>query len=139
MRTDTDKIAGWFTPEISAKIFAGLMGFVCAFQIALALGTPWARLAMGGAYPLAYPPVMRMVALLIVVLLAASALIILSRAGLAWRSGRRHSRRWAWLITGVLLVGLILNLLSPSQGERLLWAPVTFGLVLTAARVAWSR
>lgn len=127
------------TPQYSAKIFTGLIMLVCAFQFALALGAPWGRFAMGGIYPRAYPAGMRVAALAQVGLLAAAAFVVLSRAGLAWPSGHRRSRWLIWVITGALLLGCGLNLMSPSEGERLLWSPVALVLFLSAARVALSR
>lgn len=127
------------TPQRAGKIFVGLIMLVCAFQLALALGAPWGRFAMGGIYPHAYPPAMRLAALVQIAVLAGAAPVILSRAGLAWRTGCQQARWLTWAITAMLLLGVALNLISPSQGERLLWTPVALGLFLSAARVAFSR
>ena len=56
---------------------------VVVFQLALALGAPWGRFAMGGAFPDRFPPGMRVAALVQGVLLALSVGVVLSRAGLA--------------------------------------------------------
>ena len=48
--------------------------------------------------------------------------------------------RWpAWLVTGLLAVGVVLNLITPSGMERLIWAPVAVLLFLFSLRVATSR
>ncbi len=123
--------------RLSAKVF-GLIALVCAFQFALALGAPWGRFAMGGAYPDAYPYPMRLIALVQIALLAGAAFVIASACILSRRGGRRL--RWAnWAIAVLFLFGFVLNLISPSEGERLLWGPVAFGLALTAGRVAIGR
>lgn len=127
------------TPRRAAKIFVGLIMVICGFQLALALGAPWGRFAMGGIYPHAYPPAMRLAALVQIAVLAGAALVVLSRAGLAWRTGHQQAGWLTWVITGVLLLGFCLNLISPSPGERLLWSPVALGLFLCAARIASSR
>ena len=132
-------VAEWVDARLAARVFVGLIGVVCIFQLTLALGAPWARFAMGGAYPDAYPPEMRLVALGQVVLLATTARVVLNRARFAGGSGRRLARGSTWAIAGLFLVGFGLNLISPSEGERLLWAPVALVLSLTAARVAASR
>ena len=40
-----------------------------------------------------------------------------------------------WFIAGLLSVGLILNLITPSQLERLIWAPVSAALVASTVAV----
>ena len=115
------------------------LGFVAAFQLALALGAPWGQFAMGGAFPGAYPPALRLAAVAQVVVLALLAMVISSRAGLALPALRGASRPLSWGIVALLGLSLLLNLITPSGLERLMWAPVALSLFLTALRVAASR
>jgi hypothetical protein len=119
------------SPQFAAKTFAGLIGLVIAFQLALALGAPWGAIAMGGAFRGAFPPAMRLVALLQVAVLAGVAVVVLSGAGLVLARWRVLSRKLVWVVVGLLAVVLVLNLITPSPMERLIWAP--FALVLFAA------
>jgi len=124
---------------LAARVFAGLTGVVILFQLALAAGAPWGSYAMGGAFPGTYPPAMRVAALAQVAILGGVALIVLARAGLVLAGWRRASRWMAWAVVGLLAVGVVLNLITPSGMERLIWAPVAVVLFLCGLRVAWSR
>lgn len=123
-------------PRHAALIFAGLTALVCLFQLALAMGAPWGEYAMGGAFPGVYPPIMRVSALVQIVLLALVALVVLSRAGVLLPSWAKASRWLMWIIAAFTGVGVVLNLITPSGGERLIWAPVAVVLFLSALRVA---
>ena len=67
---------------IAALVFAIAAIGVIAFQLALALGAPWGRYAMGGAFPGRFPPKMRVAAVVQAVLIALLAIAVLSCAGL---------------------------------------------------------
>ena len=62
--------------------------------------------------------------------------IVLARAGLIlpqWQAAAN------WLIWGVVAfsaLSLVLNLITPSKWERILWAPVAAGLLLCSVLVA---
>ena len=120
----------------AATAFAIVVAGVVAFQVALALGAPWGSYAMGGAFPGRFPPRMRAAALVQAALLALTAAIVLSRAGLvlpAW------SEAAGWLIWGVVaiaLVAVILNAISPSAGERRIWVPVSLVMLASSLAVA---
>lgn len=127
------------TPQLSAIVFVGLILVVAAFQLGLALGAPWGGIAMGGAFPGVLPPPLRLAALGQIGVLVLSALVILSRAGCALPSWRAVSRRLAWIVVALFAVGVVLNLITPSGWERLIWTPVALGLLLTSLSVARSR
>jgi len=125
--------------RLAARVFAGLTGVVILFQLALALGAPWGSYAMGGAFPGVYPPAMRVAAIVQIAILAAVALVVLARAGVVLPGWARMSRWLAWVVVVFLGVGVILNLITPSGMERLIWAPVAILLFLCGLRVALSR
>jgi len=127
------------TPRLAAWIFTGLLAVVALFQLALALGAPWGGLAMGGAFPGTFPPAMRVAALVQIAVLGGVALVVLARAGLTLPAWRPASRWLIWIVVGLLGVGVILNLITPSRMERLIWAPVAILLFLSSLRVALSR
>ncbi|MCR5877226.1 hypothetical protein [Phenylobacterium sp. J367] len=125
--------------RLAALVFAALIALVAAFQLALALGAPWGAYAMGGAFPGVYPPAMRVAALVQIGVLALIAAVILARAGVALPRWRRAARPLAWGVVAFTALGVILNLITPSGGERLVWAPVAIVLFLASLRVALAR
>ena len=122
----------------AARVFAALTVIVMLFQLALAFGAPWGAYAMGGAFPGTYPPAMRVGAVVQAAILAGLALVVLARAGLALPGLAKASRWMAWIVVGLLALGVVLNLITPSGMERLIWAPVTILMFLCALRVAAS-
>lgn len=127
------------SPKLAARIFGGLIAVVALFQLALALGAPWGGFAMGGAFPGVYPPAMRIAALVQIVLLGAFALIVFVRAGLAAPRWQAAARWAAWVVVVLMGVGVVLNLITPSGMERLIWAPVAVLLFASSLRVALAR
>lgn len=123
----------------AAWIYAILSAVVVAFQIALAGGAPWGAYAMGGANPGQFPPPLRLAALVLALLLAAMALVVLSRAGLILLRWSRASRWLIWFVVAFAAVSLVLNLITPSAGERAIWAPVVLLLLLSSAVVAIGK
>jgi len=127
------------SPALAARIFAGLTAIAAAFQLALALGAPWGEYAMGGMVRGAFPPALRAGAVAQMLLQLGMAAVVLARADLAFPRLRRAAGPLAWAVTGLLAVSLVLNLITPSAGERMIWAPVVAVMALTALRVAASR
>ena len=116
----------------AAVLLAGLV----VFQIALAAGAPVGRAAYGGATD--EPGLqLRISSVFAAIIWSFAALVILSRGG--HRVPRLLPDRAMpiamWLIVGLLSVGLILNLITPSQLERLIWAPVSAALVASTVAV----
>jgi len=119
---------------VAAILFAVVTGFVVIFQLALALGAPWGSYAMGGAFPGKYPPAMRVAALVQALILGAIAFVVLSAAGLVAAPWGATPDWVVWTIGGLLGIGLVLNLITPSAGERRIWAP-TVGMMLVCVLV----
>lgn len=126
-------------PRSAAKLFTALIGLVCAFQLALALGAPWGRLAMGGAVDGAFPPALRIAAVIQAAILVGFALVVLCRAGVVLSSWRGASRWLIWVVVALLAAASVLNLITPSAAERAIWAPVAVTLFITCVRVALAR
>ena len=125
--------------RIAAIGYAIVTAGIVAFQIGLALGAPWGAYAMGGAFPGQFPPPMRVAALVQALLLVALAGVVLARAGVALPRWSRTSRRWIWVVVAFSSLSLILNLITTSPGERMIWAPVAFLLLLCSLVVARGR
>jgi hypothetical protein len=122
--------------QISAIVFTVLIGIVILFQLALAAGAPWGGYAMGGKFPGRYPPAMRFACLVQVVILAALAMIVLSKSGSAWPGWQPFADSAVWFVVVFSAVATILNLITRSKRERRIWAPVSILLLLTSLLVA---
>ncbi len=120
----------------AALLYAILSTGIIAFQIALAGGAPWGAYAMGGAFPGTFPPALRIAALVQAALIAGMAAVVMSRAGLILPRWSAASRRLMWLVVAFAAVSLVLNLITPSAGERAIWAPVALLLLVSSVVVA---
>ena len=122
--------------RLAAIVYAVVSAGVVAFQVALALGAPWGSVAMGGAFPGQLPPALRLTALLQAVVLVLMSGVVLARAGVALRRWHRASRWLVWVVVAFAAVSLVLNLITPSAGERMIWAPAAFVLLASSLLVA---
>ena len=124
------------TAEVAAYAYAVITVGVVAFQLALALGAPWGSYAMGGKFPDRYPPAMRFAAAAQAAILALIAAVVLSRAGLVLPQWSSVTSWLIWVVVALGAVGFVLNLITPSAGERRIWAPVTLVLLICSLAVA---
>ena len=124
--------------QLSALLSAIVSLGVVGFQIALAAGAPWGAYAMGGAFPGQFPPALRVAAVFQAVILAGWAAVVLARAGLILPRWSRVSRWLIWVVVAFAAVSLVLNLITPSAGERALWAPIALLLLVSSVIVAFS-
>lgn len=125
--------------KVAALLYATISAGVVAFQIALAAGAPWGAYAMGGAFPGQFPPALRIAAIFQAALLVGFATIVLARAGLILPKWFRTSRWLVWVVVAFAALSLVLNLITPSAGERAIWAPVAFLLLISSTIVALIR
>ena len=123
----------------AALVYTVLSAGVIVFQIALALGAPWGEYAMAGAFPGQFPPEMRIGAVIQAILLAGFAIIVLTRAGMILTKWVRASKWLIWIVVAFATLSFILNLITPSAGERAIWAPIAFLLMITCGIVAFSK
>ncbi len=123
--------------RVAAVAAACLLGVVVLFQVALVFGAPWGAYTQGGSVHGPLPASGRAVAALSAGLLMLMAGAVLARVGLGpMRSApRRLVTVLAWFTAAYSVVGVLLNLATPSAKERLLWAPVT-GLLAVLVLVA---
>ena len=120
--------------EIAAFAYAAICAAVIVFQFCLIAGAPWGPLTQGGKHPGPLPASGRIAAALSVALLAMMAAAMLSAVGL-WP----HWPLWtAWTTLGIQVLSTLMNWITPSRPERLLWGPVTT-LMLTAAAIVLFR
>ena len=121
----------------SAIIFTVFTGIVILFQGCLAAGLPWGKASMGGKYPGKYPPKMRIVAVINMILLSFIATIVLSEADLMFPQLKTISGIGIWFVVVFFFIGTIMNSITPSKIERI-WAPVALIQMITSIIVAIS-
>jgi hypothetical protein len=119
----------------SLFLFTFLTTVVIVFQACLLLGVPWGVASMGGKYPGKYPPKMRVVALINILILGFIFLVVLSRANLLLPELHSISRTAIWFIVVFFTLGTFLNTITPSKIERI-WAPVAFLQAVSALIIA---
>jgi hypothetical protein len=128
----------WFmkVTRIAAILFTIITAGVVLFQLALALGEPWGAYAMGGVFPGVFPPLMRFAAIMQAVLLVVTVLVVLSRSGMLLRGWFRPSKWAIWLVVVLGLISVVLNSITPSPGEKVIWQPVAALLFVCSFIVA---
>lgn len=122
----------------AAVVFAIAALGVTAFQLGLALGAPWGRYAMGGAYPGRLPPTMRLAVAAQATVVASLAVVVLSDAGLALESLADAAPWLIWIAVGFSGVSVVLNAITRSQVERRMWLPVAIVMLASSLVVALS-
>ena len=123
---------------IALAIFLSLCTIVALFQLALALGAPWGEYTMGGRFPGKLPLKMRIAALIQIIILLVLAFIVLIRSGWAWGQFYSIGKTGIWFVAAFFVLGSVVNLLTPSKGERAIWGPVNILLFITSIIVALS-
>lgn len=93
-------------------------------------------MAMGGKYPGKFPPKLRIAAVVQMTLLIFIALVVLSRAGVMLDSWHGFSKTAIWFVVALSAVSAVLNIITPSKKERMLWGPVTVVMFVCAVTVA---
>jgi hypothetical protein len=121
---------------IAALVFAICAAGVVAFQLALALGAPWGRYAMGGAFPGRLPPPIRVAAVVQAVVIAFLGVAVLSAAGLVLPDLAVTFPWLVWVAVVVSALAVVLNAISRSAGERRIWVPVSVVLLVSSLVVA---
>ena len=124
--------------RVAALLYTGVGVGVVVFQVALAAGAPWGAYAMGGAFPGQFPLVLRIAALAQAAVIAGMAVVVMSRAGLVLAEWSRVTRWLVWFVVAFAAVSLVLNLITPSARERVVWAPVALLLLASSAVVAFE-
>lgn len=120
-----------------AIISAGIHLIVALFQLCLAFGAPWGEYAFGGQHRGVLPTGYRIASLFSMVLLLLFAAVNLHQAGLInMEKFPAHGFAWAMAIYGIL--GTLMNAVSRSVKERLLWTPVVAALAILNGVLVWK-
>lgn len=120
----------------AALCFVVLIGALVVFQLALAAGAPWGRLAWGGQHPGVLPAGYRIASGVSAVAYGSIAVLALDCSGLIDAFPGRFSEAGMWIVFGFLVLGVLMNAISRSRPERLVMTPVASVLAILALLVA---
>ncbi len=65
--------------------------------------------------------------------------VVMTRAHLAFSRWHPLARRLIWVVVAFFAVGTVLNTITPSAMERLIWLPVVIALLACSLVVARGR
>jgi hypothetical protein len=120
---------------VALAVAIGCLG-IAVFQVALAAGAPLGGAAWGGAHE-RLPRNLRVASAAAAAVWVLAALIVLAAAGFEASPIPAAIADWAtWVLAAFLLVGAVMNLLSRSRLERIIWGPVALVLAGLTAIVA---
>ncbi len=122
--------------DASVFIFGFFLIIVILFQIGLGLGMPWGKLSMGGKFPGIYPYKMRIACIFQILILGVMGTIVFTRAGIMFPDWYPYSVKIIWVEVVFFSIGVVLNSITPSKWERIIWAPVTIILLVCSILVA---
>ncbi len=121
---------------ITAFIFVGISLMIIAFQIAIATGAPWGEYTMGGSHQGKLPLGLRIGAGIQAGIILFFDLVVLIRAGLILPRMESFSQILIWIVVGFFVLGSIMNIVTPSKKERMLWAPITLVMLALSLIIA---
>jgi hypothetical protein len=123
---------------LAAYMFTTLTVIVIGFQLGLAMGQPWGHIAWGGRFPGALPPRMRVASGVSILLLLLFIIIVCVRAGLIFPQWHLLSQIAIWAVVAYCALGVVVNAITPSKWERIIWLPVVAFLLVASTVVAIS-
>lgn len=123
--------------SFAAILFCALLGALCLFQLALALGAPLGRFAWGGGHD-RLPPSFRIASLVSIGIYILLGLIALQRAGQLQLFPEAVATIGIWAIAGYLGLGVLMNAISRSKPERYTMTPLALVLCALAIAIALS-
>ncbi|MEQ1663829.1 MAG: hypothetical protein ABL927_00475 [Bdellovibrionales bacterium] len=122
--------------KIAAIIYVTIGFVVVLFQLLLALGMPFGELVLGGGTPGVLSKSLRWAELIQAVIICLCSIVVLSRSEIAFLHFQNISKKLIWIVVGVAGLSFILNLITQSEFERNLWAPVALAMLITSIIVA---
>ena len=117
--------------NLAAIVFTILTGIVIIFQACLAAGMPWGAASMGGKFPGKYPPKIRAVAIINILILLFIGILGLTKANMIFPQMMSFSRTAIWVVVVFFAISTVMNIITPSKIERI-WAPVAGVQLITS-------
>ena len=120
--------------QVARQTATGLLGVAAGFQVALAVGAPWGAAAYGGGHPGVLPDSLRGTS-------TAAAVVYSGLAYVVWSDTLAPpvQRRVYAALSGVFAVGTVMNAISPSMTEKVIWTPVVGVLAYSLWRARPDR
>ena len=113
----------------------GCLG-IAVFQIALAAGAPLGRAAWGGSHE-RLPRNLRVASAIAAAVWVLAAFVVLAGAGFDASPIPVSVADWAtWVLVALLVLGAVMNFLSRSRLERIVWGPIALALTGLTSVVA---
>lgn len=123
--------------EIAVWLAVTVLLLTTLFQIALIAGAPLGEYAFGGRHKGTLPRNLRIGSVISSSLYLGIAGHFLAQIGLLPQILEPHLNSLAnWSIVGIFSLALIMNTITPSKKERLVWAPVALVLLATSVIIA---
>ncbi len=118
----------------AAVLYVGFIAALIVFQFCLIFGAPWGPVTQGGRHQGALPLSGRVLAGLSVLLLIMMGGALLSIAGMM-----PNWPKWtAYVALGIQFLSTLLNWITPSRPERLLWGPITSLMLALAGYLVFA-
>jgi hypothetical protein len=125
--------------QIAAKVATLVFAVAILLQLLLAIGIVPITMAWGGTQP-TLTPTLRIASLAAAAILALFAYVIRRRAGLIGVGPvPRAITIAAWIVAIFLSINAFGNFASPSEGERMLFGPISFVLAVSTIFVVSSK
>jgi len=121
---------------VASGVFIVLSIIIGLVQLALAFGAPLGEFTLGGKFPGKLPSKLRIAALLQILVLIFFAIIVSSKAGMAFEGLYDFSKIAIWFIVAFFVLGSFLNLSSKSKKERLVMGPANIIALISVVIVA---
>lgn len=111
---------------IATAIAVTMFVTLCLFQVALAAGVPWGHAAYGGANRELSSALRIVSGIAVGIWLVAIALVVSrSQSEGLWFLSAGAVRILCWVLAAYLGIGVIMNGISRSRAERMIWTPVS--------------
>lgn len=125
--------------EIFAYVACFILAMLTLFQLALICGAPLGRYAWGGTHTV-LPTKLRAGSVISIVLYVVFAVIILSKAGLTDIIAIESIKNVGiWVLTAYFSLGVMMNGISRSKGERAVMTPVALALAVCCLLLAMNE
>lgn len=133
--SSTNRTAARAAGNLATVLFAAII----ILQLLLAMGILPITMAWGGRQS-ALTPGLRVASLVAVAILAFFAYVIRRRAGLIGKTPpSRMIKILSWIITAFMVLNTLGNSTSQSSGEKILFTPITFLLIVCCFVVSISK
>jgi hypothetical protein len=125
--------------EFSAWLNILVLLLVTAFQIALISGAPWGEYAFGGQNKGVLPRNLRIGSAITSFLYLGISGHYLAQVGVFPKLLSPDLNQVVnWAIVGINTLALIMNTITPSKKERMIWAPIALVVLASSVAVALS-